>query len=110
MKLSLGPVLYYWSREDLYAFYRAWCARQGYPRYAPMPRLLAEIGKRSDAKKDRRRYLNGHGEKWGTFIAPVEGEVMPPGKTLQVWLSDCVDRFQGAVSEWRGFNASGIDD
>jgi collagenase-like PrtC family protease len=23
MKLSLGPVLYYWSREDLYAFYEA---------------------------------------------------------------------------------------
>lgn len=85
---------------QLYAFYREWCARAGYARYAPETKFLAEIGKRTDGKKQQARYLNGSGEKMATFIFPP-GIDQPADKTQLIWLGEKVKEFSAAVVQWR---------
>lgn len=85
---------------QLYKFYREWCGRSGYPRYAPEPRFLAEISKRSGFKKRQARYLNGAGEKMATFLFPP-GVDQPEDKSQSIWLSDCMEQFDSGIKEWR---------
>lgn len=84
----------------LYAFYREWCGRCGYPRYAPEPRFLAEISKRTDAKHLVGRYLNGSGTRQARFIVPG-GHDQPADKTQSAWLNECIAQFTEGVTEWR---------
>jgi putative DNA primase/helicase len=86
---------------QLYAFYREWCGRCGYPRYAPEPRFLAEISKRTGAKYLVGRYLNGSGTRQARFIVPPNNE-QPPDKNQSAWLSECMREFTEGVAEWRG--------
>lgn len=97
--IDLVPALPVKSTQ-LYAFYREWCARSGYARYAPETKFLAEIGKRTDGKKQQARYLNGSGEKMATFIYPPNSE-QPADKTQAIWLGENVKKFASAVSLWR---------
>jgi len=85
---------------QLYAFYREWCGRMGYPRYAPEPRFLAEISKRTDARRFVGRYLNGSGEKQARFIIP-SGTDQPPDQSQAIWLGECVRQFSDGVQTWR---------
>lgn len=85
---------------NLFGLYRDWCGRKGFPRYAPEPRFLAEIGKRGDAKKQVARYMNGSGLRQGTFIFPP-GAAQPADKTQPLWLSECLDEFNTGVEEWK---------
>lgn len=85
----------------LYAFYREWCGRCGYPRYAPEPKFLAEIAKRTDSKKQQAHYLNGTSKpKVAAFIFPPSIEP-PADKTQQNWLSECISEFNAGVESWR---------
>jgi putative DNA primase/helicase len=85
----------------LYAFYREWCGRTGYARYAPEPKFLAEIARRSDGKKKQARYMNGAAApRLATFIFPP-GVAAPADKTEQAWLGECVQQFDFSVTEWR---------
>jgi len=93
------PVLPVKSMQ-LYAFYREWCARSGYARYAPETKFLAEIGKRTDGKKQQARYLNGTGEKMATFIFPP-GIDQPVDKSQAIWLGETVNEFAECVTQWR---------
>jgi putative DNA primase/helicase len=88
---------------QLYAFYREWCGRCGYPRYAPEPRFLAEITKRTPAKHLVGRYLNGSGARQARFIIPPKQE-QPPDKNQAAWLGECIREFTNGVVEWRGEN------
>lgn len=90
---------------QLYAFYREWCGRCGYPRYAPEPRFLAEISKRTDAKHLVGRYMNGSVTKQARFILPRNAE-QPPDRNQSAWLSECIREFTEGVSEWRSENES----
>jgi putative DNA primase/helicase len=107
-----------WSREaiqpvpcrpvkstQLYAFYREWCGRCGYPRYAPEPRFLAEISKRTDAKTLVGRHLNGSGTRQSRFIVPAN-HAQPPDKTQAAWLSECIKEFTEGIVEWRSEHES----
>lgn len=85
---------------QLYAFYREWCGRCGYPRYAPEPRFLAEVSKRTGARNLVGRYINGTGDKQARFIVPARHE-QPPDKTQAAWLSACIEDFTRGVTEWR---------
>jgi putative DNA primase/helicase len=85
---------------QLYAFYREWCGRCGYTRYAHEPRFLAEIGKRTGAKKAQARYLHGSGTKMATFIFPPNIE-QPADKNQSAWLGECVNEFSTGVVLWR---------
>jgi putative DNA primase/helicase len=85
---------------QLYAFYREWCGRCGYPRYAPEPRFLAEIHKRTDAKHAICRYFNGSGTKQARFVMPSTIE-QPPDMNQAGWLSQCIESFSEGVKEWR---------
>lgn len=85
---------------DLFGLYRDWCNRKGFPRHAPEPRFLAEIGKRGDAKKQVARYMNGSGQRQGTFVFPP-GVEQPTEKTQPLWLSECLEAFKGGVEEWK---------
>lgn len=83
-----------------YALYREWCARMGYKGYAPEPKFLAEISKRSGAIKCQAHYLNGSGTKVARFIFPP-GTDAPPDKSKQIWLSDCVQKFEDGIQAFR---------
>jgi hypothetical protein len=89
----------------LYKFYREYCGVAGYPRYAAEPKFLAEIGKRTDARREVRRYLNGAGTRQATFVYPPPGahaEVEPPANLSEpLWLGDCLTRFDAGVQAWR---------
>lgn len=85
---------------DLYRLYREWCARQGYPRYAPEVRFSGEISKRSPVTKQAARYLNGAGTKQARFVFPA-GVEQPAEKSQPVWLSECLERFEYGVEEWK---------
>ncbi len=87
----------------LYALYREWCGRCGYPRYAPEPRFLAEISKRGGMQKIIGRYLNGSGIKQATIIIPP-GQEQPPDITQTTWLGDCIRDFSAGVTAWREEN------
>ena len=71
--------------RDLYKIYREWCSQTGYPRYAPEPRFLAEIGKRSGAVKRVARYMSGAGVRQATIVFPP-GVEPPPDKSQVSWL------------------------
>jgi putative DNA primase/helicase len=87
--------------EDLYELYRTWCGRIGLPRYAPRPKFLAEIGRRTDATRTIARYWNGGTDpKQATFIFPNRMDT-PVGASQLEWLSQCVSTFRDAVGEYR---------
>ena len=44
--------------QDLYQLYRDWCGSHGYPRYAPDPKLSAELTKRAGCTKKKRRAVH----------------------------------------------------
>ncbi len=90
---------------QLYAFYREWCGRCGYPRYAPEPRFLAEVSKRTGAKQLVGRYLNGSGPKQARFIVPPKND-QPEEKTQSIWLSESIKAFSDGVVEWRNEHES----
>lgn len=77
---------------QVYVLYREWCARMGYPRYAPEPQFLAELAKRSGVVKRQAHYLNGSGPCVAAFIFPP-GIERPPEKSQQAWLGECVQDF-----------------
>ena len=85
---------------QVYVLYREWCGRQGYPRYAPEPKFLAEIAKRSGSTKKVAHYINGTGPKQAAFIFPP-GVEAPPETSQQIWLGQCVNEFDTALQEWR---------
>jgi len=85
---------------QVYALYRDWCGRMGYARYAPEPKFLAEITKRSRAMREQAHYLNGTGKKQARFIFPP-GVECPPDKTKQIWLGECVKQFDFCMDEWK---------
>lgn len=85
--------------QDIYSFYREWCGRMGYVRYAPEPKFLAEIGKRAGIRKELGRYLVGTIVKQARFVFPPGAE-QPIGKTQPQWLSECIDNFRAGVSAW----------
>lgn len=86
--------------QDLYAFYREWCGRAGYSRYAPEAKFLAEIEKRGGIRKGQARYLNGSGTKNARFVFPP-GIEQPVDKTQPIWLSECITEFRSGVSSWK---------
>jgi putative DNA primase/helicase len=89
--------------QDLYAFYRDWCGRAGYPRYAPEPKFLAEVTKRSGIRKALARYIDGAGIKVARFCFPP-GVEQPVEKQQAPWLSECVEQFRSAVRDWKEEN------
>jgi putative DNA primase/helicase len=100
-KEQIQPVPYLPVKStQLYAFYREWSGRCGYPRYAPEARFLAEINKRTGAKRVVGRYVNGSGTKQATFIVPP-GHEQPADKAQAAWLGDCIRDFSQGVTEWR---------
>lgn len=87
--------------DDLYELYRTWCGRVGIPRYAPRAKFLAEIGRRTDARRAQARYQNGGPDpRLATFVFP-RGSECPSGWSQSQWLGECVDQFQDAVRSWR---------
>jgi putative DNA primase/helicase len=86
--------------KDLYAFYAEYCKSIGYYRYAPEPKLLAELGKRADATRKVSRYMNGSGQRQATFIFPP-GVEKPLEKNQSIWLSDCIEQFRTGVDDWK---------
>lgn len=91
----------------LYAFYREYCGRVGYARYAPEVRFLADLAKRTDARKAVRRYLNGAGTRQAAFIYPP-GADPPADKAEPLWLGECVDQFKAGVELWREEGKGGL--
>ncbi len=85
---------------QIYGFYREWCGRMGYSRYAPEPKFLAEITKRIGAVKRRAHYLNGKGQRQASFIFP-SGVDPPDEKSQQIWLGECVQEMENAINEWK---------
>lgn len=87
--------------QDLYQFYRDYCGRLGYPRYAPDPKLTAELVKRGKCTKQPKvRYMNGGGEKQATVIFPP-GATNPAEKSRSAWLGECIQSFKESVEEWK---------
>ena len=88
--------------EDLYELYRSWCGRVGIGNHASLHRLMGVIGKRVDAKKTQGRYLNGRSPTptMATFIFP-QGQTQPDGKNQTDWLTESVELFRFALSEWK---------
>ncbi len=86
--------------RDLFELYKAYCSRLGYPRHAPMPKMLAEIEKRSPCTKRQAKYLDGGTRKNCHFIFPpgAEPEV---GESQESWLSGTQYRFREAVRNWK---------
>ncbi len=84
----------------IYAVYRGWCGSMGYSRYAPEPKFLAEIIKRTGSRRSRAHYLNGSGQRQATFIFPP-GADPPPDKTQQAWLGECVTEFDLKANAWK---------
>lgn len=98
---SIDPVPFLPVKStQLYAFYREWSGRCGYPRYAPEPRFLAEVSKRTGARRMIGRYVNGSGTRQATFIVPM-GQEQPPDQNQAAWLSACVQEFTNGIQEWR---------
>ena len=86
---------------DFYQLYRDWSGRIGYSRHAPEPKLLAEIGKRSDCYKKTCRYWAGTKQKSARFIFPPNTN-QPPEKNQVDWLTECIDAFNEGVKNWKG--------
>lgn len=84
---------------DLYKLYRTWCARQGYPRYAPEVKFLGEISRRSPVEKRPARYLTAAGDRQVRFVFPPKVEA-EPGKSQATWLGECVERFTRGMERW----------
>jgi putative DNA primase/helicase len=96
--------------DDFYTLYKEYCRRIGYNRYAPEPKLLAEISKRTTAQKIRSRYLAGQTRKFGTFIIPPGAE-KPDDVSKESWLSDSIEKFRNGIQHWKedaaGANSGG---
>lgn len=86
--------------EDLFQFYRMWCSRMGFARFAPMPRLIAEVSKRTGAIKKQARYHSGQSQKMATFIFPP-GVEQPEDLSKTLWVTKSVDMFTQAFESWK---------
>jgi len=86
--------------RDFYELYRSYCGRLGYPRYAPEPKLLAEVGKRSDCKKAVTWYIDKGDDKQATFIFPPGAET-PLDTNKRDWVTTCANQFRQALDRWK---------
>lgn len=87
--------------EDIFELYRIWCGRVGITKFAPMHVLTGKLGKRTDIKKAKCRYLQGAQEKQAAFLFPKGQFETPDGKTQSDWLSKCVSDFRESLSNYR---------
>ena len=101
-----GPAL----SQHVYELYRAWCGRIG-AKPAPMPKLLDALHRKHRVRCERKRYMVGtttkgpHGVAYlprmtGGSLRELE---MPAGASETVWLGDCIQAFNLAVNDYKGF-------
>lgn len=88
--------------EDVFALYRAWCAKQGIGKPAQLNTLLGTLAKKPGVHKDRKRYLAGSTVKQAMCIFPPGGREMPAGLSESAWLGDQFVAFRNAVNDYRG--------
>lgn len=90
--------------EDLYSGYRFWAQREGVPKSAPAYVLLAALGKKPGARKERTyHYVNGSTtSRRRSMIIWPPGAAPPDCEPEIAWLTEHIDKFAAALTEWRG--------
>ena len=97
--IGLMPAL----SQDVFDLYRAWCARNGIGRPAPLNKLVDALHKRHKCTTPRKRYLNGVGiTNPKGFVIPPGSIELPPGQSETGFLGDCVTAFKNAVQDYKG--------
>lgn len=89
---------------DYYTLYRAWCARVGIPKPAPLNRLIDALAKREGATTARKRYLRGQGILGPHGVVIPSGHRAPEGSAETAWLGDNIEAFANAVNDYKGAN------
>lgn len=86
--------------EDLYDLYKTWCGRQGYLRFATLPKFQTELTRRAPLERKVARYQSGQRNVQARFVWPKWVE-QPPDQSQPAWLTECIEKFRDGVSTWK---------
>jgi len=93
--------------EDIYELYRAWCARTGISRSAPLHTFISRLSKRPDCERKRERCYVGSTLKQPWFLIPGSVKI-PAGKTREAWITESMVDFSTALKNWKEAKRDGF--
>ena len=84
----------------LYGFFREWGACAGCGQHVALARFVSQIRKHTEAQIRLARTIDGSRARLASVIFPP-GVNPPADQDQQLWLGECLRRFDFGVSQWR---------